>query len=273
MQTPYTFEQGRIPLLVSMPHSGIHIPANIQEKLAPVSQELTDTDWHLPLLYNMLDELGASQIQAKCSRYVIDLNRSSDDANLYPGQDTTGLCPIDTFSKQSLYLNSNHPTKDDVQQRISLYWQPYHQKIQEELKRMRDQFGVAILWDAHSIASQVPRFFDGQLTDLNFGTADQKSCAISLQNAIENSLQNDSNASQFSRVFNGRFKGGYITRQYGKPEEHIHAVQLEMSQCLYMNETIPFTYREDLAQQVQPVLKTLLQTCIEWASTYQQGQK
>ena len=267
MQTTYTFEQGQIPLLVSMPHSGIHIPADIQEQLTPVSQLLSDTDWHLPLLYNMLQELGASHIQAKCSRYVIDLNRSSDDVNLYPGQDTTGLCPIDTFDKQPLYLNSNHPTKTDVQRRVSLYWEPYHQKIQEELKRMRNQYGIAILWDAHSIASQVPRFFDGKLTDLNFGTADQKSCSLSLQSAIENSLKNTSDAVQFSHIFNGRFKGGYITRQYGKPEENIHAIQLEMSQCLYMDESIPYGYREDLAKQIQPVLKTLLQTCIDWAKS------
>ena len=264
MQPIYLFNEGQIPLLVSMPHSGILIPNDIQKQLTDIANKTIDTDWHLPLLYNMLEELGASKIQAQYSRYVIDLNRSSDDENLYPGQDTTGLCPVDTFEKHALYKNQV-PTSEEVQRRVEIYWKPYHQKIQEELNRLVSIHGIAILWDAHSIASQVPRFFKGKLTDLNFGTADQKSCSINLQNSLQKSLSSSPEASQFSQVFNGRFKGGYITRQYGKPERNIHAVQLEMSQCLYMNEESPFLYREDLAEKIQPVLKTLLQTCTEWA--------
>lgn len=264
MQPIYIFDERSIPLLVSMPHSGIFIPNDIQRQMTAIANEKIDTDWHLPLLYNMLKELGASKIQAQYSRYVIDLNRSSNDENLYPGQDTTGLCPVDTFEKQALYINQV-PSKEEVQRRVDVYWKPYHQKIQEELDRLVSLHGIAILWDAHSIASQVPRFFEGKLTDLNFGTADQKSCSLELQNELQNSLSNSPNAAQFSWVFNGRFKGGYITRQYGEPEKNIHAVQLEMSQCLYMNEESPFLYREDLAEKIQPVLKTLLQTCIDWA--------
>lgn len=264
MQPIYTFDEGSIPLLVSMPHSGILIPNDIQRQMSAIANEKIDTDWHLPLLYNMLKELGVSKIQAQYSRYVIDLNRSSNDENLYPGQDTTGLCPIDTFEKQALYIDQA-PSKEEVQRRVEIYWKPYHQKIQEELDRLVSIHGIAILWDAHSIASQVPRFFEGKLKDLNFGTADQKSCSLDLQNTLQNSLSSSPNAAQFSQVFNGRFKGGYITRQYGQPFKNIHAVQLEMSQCLYMNEESPFLYREDLAERIQPVLKTLLQTCIDWA--------
>ncbi|MBY0574621.1 MAG: N-formylglutamate deformylase [Undibacterium sp.] len=261
----FHFKQGQVPLLISMPHVGTQIPEEVAAQLAPVAQIKADTDWHLPQLYNMLDELGASLIHANYSRYVIDLNRSSDDVNLYPGQDTTGLCPTDTFAKEPLYAEGQMPTQAEVQRRVQLYWQPYHQQLQAELARLRETYGVAILWEAHSIASQVPRFFEGRLPDLNFGNADQTSCDLSLQTALEQSLKNSSDAKKFSHIFNGRFKGGYITRQYGQPTKNIHAMQLEMSQILYMNETAPFAYREDLAMQVQPLLKTLLQTCLTWA--------
>ena len=274
MQANYIFEEGHVPLLISMPHSGVFIPADIQAQLTPIAKERADTDWHLPLLYNMTKALGVSTIKAQYSRYVIDLNRSREDDNLYPGQDTTGLFPIDTFDKKPLYLNNVLPTKEEKQRRIALYWEPYHQQIQTQLERMRAQYGVAILWDAHSIASQVPRFFEGKLPDLNFGTANQTSCALSLENALENTLckvlHDSMQLSQVSHVFNGRFKGGYITRHYGKPEDHIHAVQLEMSQCLYMNEQSPYTYRPELAEKIQPILTRLLQTCIDWANKNQQ---
>ena len=264
MHPAFHFQQGDIPLLISMPHVGTTIPADVRAQLTPVADNLTDTDWHLPLLYNMLQEMGASVIQAEYSRYVIDLNRSSDDSNLYPGQDTTGLCPVDTFAKEALYPVGKMPDAAEVQRRIAHYWQPYHQQLQSELERLRAKHGVAILWDAHSIASRVPRFFEGKLPDLNFGTADQRSCAGGLQQALADTLQHRGQTA-FSHVFNGRFKGGYITRHYGQPERQIHAVQLEMSQCLYMNEAAPYAYRPDLAAQVQPQLRALLEACANWA--------
>lgn len=259
----FHFKQGTVPLLVSMPHVGTEIPDSVLAQLHPIAQRKTDTDWHLPLLYNMLDDLGASTIQAKYSRYVIDLNRPSDDMNLYPGQDTTGLCPVDTFAKEPLYRNGVGPDAAEVQDRIQRYWQPYHHQLQTELARLRELHGAVILWDAHSIASQVPRFFAGKLPDLNFGTADQKSCDIGLQQALADLMQQT--VTPYSYVFNGRFKGGHITRHYGQPQQGIHAVQLEMSQCLYMNEAMPYEYRKDLALQVQPLLTQLLTTCLTWA--------
>lgn len=268
MHPPFHFQAGQLPLLISMPHVGTHIPEQVGAQLMPVAQAKTDTDWHLPLLYNMAQELGASLIHAEHSRYVIDLNRSSDDSNLYPGQDTTGLCPVDTFAKQALYPEGKSPDAAEVQRRIASYWQPYHQRLQAELERLRALHGIAILWDAHSIASQVPRFFQGRLPDLNFGTADQQSCASGMQQALANTLQNHAPAAAYSHVFNGRFKGGYITRHYGQPERNIHAVQLEMSQCIYMDEAAPYAYRPDLAAQVQPVLRQLLSTCLSWAQQH-----
>lgn len=262
--TVYHFQQGSVPLLISMPHVGTTIPDDIAARMLPVAQEKTDTDWHLRTLYNMAQALGASIIAAEYSRYVIDLNRAPDNANLYPGQDTTGLCPVDTFAKQPLYAPGDLPDETEIQRRISTYWQPYHQQLQQELQRLLTVHGSVILWDAHSIASHVPRFFEGKLPDLNFGTADQKSCNASLQEALQACLQQSSAASAYSHIFNGRFKGGYITRNYGQPQRHIHAVQLEMSQCIYMDESAPYAYRLDLAVQVQPLLGQLLQTCLNW---------
>jgi N-formylglutamate deformylase len=270
MKQPFHFHQGDIPLLISMPHVGTTIPAEVRAQLTPLADNLADTDWHLPLLYNMAKELGASVIHAEYSRYVIDLNRSSDDSNLYPGQDTTGLCPIDTFAKEALYIDGKTPDAAEVQRRIQQYWQPYHQQLQAELERLRAKHGIAILWDAHSIASQVPRFFQGKLPDLNFGTADQQSCASGLQQALADTLQTalqmQVSEPAYTHVFNGRFKGGYITRHYGQPAQKIHAVQLEMSQCIYMDEAAPYSYRADLAAQVQPLLRSLISACQTWAA-------
>ncbi|MFZ6774168.1 N-formylglutamate deformylase [Undibacterium sp. SXout7W] len=269
MSQPFHLHAGSVPLLISMPHAGTVIAPEVAAQMLPVAQEKADTDWHLPLLYNMAQQLGASTIVAEYSRYVIDLNRAPDNASLYPGQDTTGLCPVDTFHKQALYAPENLPSADEVQRRIAAYWQPYHQQLQTELERLLDLHGHVVLWDAHSIASVVPRFFEGKLPDLNFGTADQQSCSPDLQRALQQALtqrsQQSATALTYSHVFNGRFKGGYITRNYGQPRRHIHAVQLEMSQCVYMNEAAPYAYRPDLAAQVQPLLNELLQVCIHFA--------
>ncbi|MFZ6649453.1 N-formylglutamate deformylase [Undibacterium sp. TJN25] len=272
MSKAYHFHQGSSPLLISMPHVGTEIPADIAAGMHAVADVKADTDWHLPLLYNMAQQLGASVLSANYSRYVIDLNRSTDDTNLYPGQDTTGLFPIDTFTKQPLYLDGMQPGKEQMQQRIAQYWQPYHLQLQQELERIRQQHGMVILWDAHSIASRLPRFFEGKLPDLNFGTAEGRSCDAGLQQDLAQVLKSPE-AAAYGHVFNGRFKGGHITRHYGRPEQQVHAVQLEMSQCIYMDETAPFAYRPDLAERLQPLLGKLLQACLDWAGTPRQQQQ
>jgi len=265
MTQPFHFQAGHVPLLISMPHAGTTIPADIASRMEPAALIKADTDWHMPLLYNMAETLGVSTISAEYSRYVIDLNRPKEDSNLYPGQDTTGLCPVDTFAKQPLYRTEHLPDAAEIALRIEQYWQPYHRQLQSELARLKQQHGYAILWDAHSIASHVPRFFSGKLPDFNFGTADQKSCAPELQQALQEVIEDLGSSAHITHVFNGRFKGGYITRNYGQPANRVHAVQLEMAQCVYMDEAAPYSYRPDLAARVQPVLSKLLATCLQWA--------
>lgn len=252
----FRFKQGTRPLLISMPHVGTHIPDALSRRMMPIARSVPDTDWHLEQLYNFADELGASVLAATHSRYVVDLNRPSDNANLYPGRDTTGLCPIDTFAKQPLYRMGEEPDDTEIRHRVGTYWKPYHAKLQEELARLKKEHGSALLWDAHSIASRVPRFFEGRLTDFNLGTADGKSCRPEIGERL---IEIAKAASGYSSILNGRFKGGYITRTYGRPTNGVEAVQLELSTITYMDEAPPFGYREDLARKVQPHLRMMLE--------------
>jgi len=257
----YRFHAGSIPLLVSMPHVGTDIPDDIAAGMTPAAREKADTDWHLVQLYDFLQAMGASTLSARWSRYVIDLNRPPENSNLYPGQDTTGLCPVDTFHREPLYLEGRQPTQAEVERRLAAYWQPYHTQLREELERLLALHGKVVLWDAHSIASVVPRFFEGKLPDLNFGTADGASCDPAMTEAIAGVARAHE---RYTVAVNGRFKGGHITRFYGQPERGVHAIQLEMCQSTYMDETPPFAYRADLAADVQPLLRRLVQAAADW---------
>jgi N-formylglutamate deformylase len=263
----FRFTQGSVPLLLSMPHVGTDIPDDIAARLAPCALARADTDWHLATLYDFAADMGASTLAARWSRYVIDLNRPPEDTNLYPGQDTTGLCPVDTFRREPLYRDGLAPDAADVQRRLDLYWRPYHARLRAELDRLLALHGRVVLWDAHSIASVVPRFFEGRLPDLNFGTvsstANGASCALQLQDEM---LCVAEAQDRFSFIFNGRFRGGHITRHYGDPAGGVHAIQLEMCQCLYMNEAPPFDYRPDVAGKVQPLLREFLAAAVAWVS-------
>ncbi len=268
MKKTYHFQPGDSPILISIPHAGTHIPNDIVCNMTQEALQMPDVDWHVTQLYEFAKQLHISLLSANYMRYVIDLNRPPDNASLYSCQDTTGLCPIDTFSKQAIYLTGEKPNPPAIQLRIKQYWQPYHDKLAAELQRIRELHGFAILWDAHSIASHVPRFFSGQLPDLNFGTNDLRSCDASLQLALLNTMQNSQHAKKYSYVFNGRFKGGYITRHYGKPEANIHAIQLELSQSIYMQETPPYTYNPNYAKNLNLLLSDLLEACLIWANRY-----
>ena len=257
----HTFEltRGARPLLVSMPHVGLALPPELAGQLTPEARLLPDTDWHLDRLYQFAADLGVSVIIPRFSRYVIDLNRPADDAPLYPGANGTGLIPTSTFAGHPLYRPGYAP--DDGSQRLQQYWHPYHDAVREELERLVACAGAAVLFEAHSICSTVPRLFDGRLPDLNLGTASGQSCAPELRNRASAALRAQEH---YSVVVDGRFKGGYLTREYGRPDRHIHALQLELSQATYMQEQAPFTYLPELAAQVQPVLRHLLETLLAW---------
>jgi N-formylglutamate deformylase len=257
----FRFRAGSAPLLISMPHVGTDIPDDIAATMAPIALARADTDWHLEQLYAFAQEMGASTLAARWSRFVIDVNRPPEDTNLYPGLDTTGLCPVDTFARAPLYQAGRAPSDGEVKRRLQRYWQPYHQQLRAELDRLLALHGRVVLWDAHSIASIVPRFFAGRLPDLNFGTASGASCAPELAHAVLAVAQDQQ---QFTVAVNGRFKGGFITRHYGQPHHHVHAIQLEMCQYLYMDEAAPFGYRADHAERVLPVLRGCVAAASDW---------
>ena len=268
-QPAFRFHQGTRPLLISMPHVGTHLPPAIAARLTEEARQVPDTDWHLERLYGFAGELGASILVATHSRYVVDLNRPPDNQSLYPGQDTTGLCPVDTFDKTPLYLAGDTPDDAEIDARRAALWQPYHRQLQTELDRLRAAHGTVVLWDAHSIRSVVPRFFEGRLPDLNLGTADGASCDPLLADALLaiGKQASGKQANGYSAVLNGRFKGGYITRRYGQPALGVHAVQLELTQCSYMQEALPFDYLTSQAVGIQPHLRAMLQAALAFTQS------
>jgi len=260
MSSSFSLFKGNVPLLISMPHNGEDIPSDIALRMTDTAHRVPDTDWHKDRLYDFAEKLGAYIIKPKYSRYVIDLNRDPKGVDLYPGANSTELCPTTAFDLSPLYLDGQQPDANEINQRINQYWQPYHHALEDTLNEIKSKFGCAVLLEAHSILSHVPRFFEGQLPDFNFGTADGKSCDIAL---AENIGQLD--FSPYTKVVNGRFKGGFITRAYGKPSENIHAIQLELSQDTYMNED-SLSYNDELANQVKPKLKMLVDCLLQFAN-------
>ncbi|GLU32464.1 N-formylglutamate deformylase [Trinickia caryophylli] len=260
----FTLRQGTLPLVISMPHVGTCIAPDIAATMTEAASHVDDCDWHLQRLYAFAETSGASMIVPTYARYVIDLNRPPDDANLYPGQDTTGLVPVDTFDKAPLYPPGGQPQAEEIARRRARYWQPYHDALASEIVRLKQRHGRVLLWEAHSIRSEVPRFFAGRLPDFNFGTAGGASAAPGLADALVDEVTRHGG---YTAVANGRFKGGYITRRYGVPDDGVHAVQLELAQITYMQETRPYACDEALASRVSTLLGKLVDHALRYIST------
>jgi N-formylglutamate deformylase len=244
-------------LVVSAPHAGTHIPAAIKQHLTPIGQRATDTDWHVDKLYDFVTQLGVTLLVATHSRTVVDLNRDPAGTKLYPGQAETTVCPTETFDGEPLYAGTP-PSAQDIAQRVQAFWQPYHDTLRQELDRIKQLHGSAILLDAHSIRQSVPRLFAGKLPDLNYGT---NSGAAADPELVARAMKATENRG-FSQVLNGRFRGGHITRHYGDPVQGIHAIQLEMAQTTYLDEADPETYRPARAAPLIATLENLIEALL-----------
>ena len=259
MDPTFELHRGTAPLLVSLPHDGSQIPPELAARMVPRARRAPDTDWHVARLYGIAREMGASILRPRYSRYVVDLNRPPDDVSLYPGQNTTGLCPAVQFTGEPVYVAGQAPDDAEIRARVDTYWRPYHAALQDELQRLREAHGRVVLWEGHTIrGSDLAFLFEGRLPDLNLGTADGRSCSPALQARLEAVLaaQDD-----FDWIANGRFKGGYITRHYAALDAGIDAVQLEMSQRLYMDED-SFDYDDARAPRAQAVIRRLLEAAL-----------
>lgn len=256
----FDWHEGTTPLLISVPHGGRLIPDDIAAGMTDKGRALPDTDWHVAELYGFATEIGANIVAAKYSRYVVDLNRPPGDGALYANQVSTGLCPERTFAGDAIYAEGG-VTEEEREARVARYWHPYHDAVAAKLGRLREEYGYALLWDAHSIASHVPALFEGELPALNLGTYGGRSCASGIEQALTRIVE----GAPYSSVVNERFTGGYITRHFGAPSEGIHAVQLELAQRSYMDENT-LRYDRGLSALLIPVLRELLQTYLECAA-------
>lgn len=250
----YELKIGQSPLIISAPHSGTYVPDEILFTFTEEAKELPDTDWYVDRLYkDYATAEGATFLRANYSRYVIDLNRPPNNEALYPGQAKIPLCPDITFKEDPIYREGLAPDDEEIKRRLRKFWTPYHRELAAQIERVKAQHGYAILLDAHSIEQGLSLLFEGELPDLNLGTANGESCGKALEQAAMNALEH----ANYSTVLNGRFIGGYITRHHGDPANNVHALQMEIVRSLYMDEE-GVVYRPDHAAYLIEILESML---------------
>jgi N-formylglutamate deformylase len=251
---------GDSPLVLGLPHTGTDIPPDCLSRLNATGHAIADTDWHIERLYANLVP-GVTTVRTNIHRYVIDVNRDPAGGSLYPGQNTTGLCPITDFDGQPIYLDGQIPDAAEIDRRCATFHAPYHAALAAELARITAKHGFAILYDCHSIRSHIPFLFNETLPDFNIGTNSGVSCAPEIGAAVQRICEA---AVDHSAIVNGRFKGGWTTRHYGQPARGVHAIQMELAQSTYMVEHPPWTYDGARAARLRSHLKTILTTLSDW---------
>lgn len=247
--------RGSSPVILGLPHTGTDVPAAIRARLNDNGLLLADTDWHIHRLYDgLLDD--ATTVRATFHRYVIDANRDPAGTSLYPGQNTTGLVPETDFDGKAIWKDCAAPTAADSAERLAEFHAPYHGALAAEIERVKALHGVAILYDCHSIRSHIPFLFEGKLPDFNIGTDSGRTCAPQIEKAV---VEATGAAQGYTSILNGRFKGGWTTRHYGRPQTGVHAIQMELAQSNHLaTEAVPFAYDEDKAGRLRIHLKTIL---------------
>ena len=251
---------GTSPLVLGLPHTGTDVPGDVGTEFNEVGQALADTDWHIHKLYAGLVP-GISTVRTPVHRYVIDVNRDPGGQSLYPGQNTTTLCPLTDFDGRPIYPDGMAPAADEIEARRAAYHTPYHAALEAELTRVRDMYGFAVLFDCHSIRARIPFLFEGTLPDFNVGTNSGATCDPGIERAVVDIC---AKATGYSHVLNGRFKGGWTTRHYGRPGDGWHAIQMELAQSTYMQECQPWTYQADKVARLRRHLTEILTFLSDW---------
>lgn len=266
VSTDYHLIEGEGPLILSAPHPGRLIPPELAKRLTTEALEQLDADHRVNELYDVAEALGASSLTAVWSRYVVDLNRPPDDAPLYPGQVGSGLVPTERFDGVPLYRAAETPNPREIAHRVAQYWRPYHQALERLIAISLQRHGFCLLWDCHSIDPISPRLFEGRLPDLNLGSFDGRACPSGLARAV---FAMASASPTFTSVLDGRFKGGFITRHYGRPDQKVFALQLELSYSTYLQDGPPLadgpTLDPDRVARLKPVLQSMLETFLKEA--------
>jgi len=247
-----------VPVLLSVPHCGTEFPSLLKQDFIPeLIAYPDDTDWFVHRLYDFAPSMGITLIHANYSRWVIDLNRDPAGVPLYSdGRLITGLCPTTTFTGVPLYRDRRTAVDtEEVKRRMELYFDPYHQKIGEEISTLKKQFGTVLLWDCHSIRESVPSIQKEKFPDLILGDADGTSASAPLIVSAVTVL----GGSSYSFSHNHPFKGGYITRYFGQPEQRVHALQLEMTKMNYMDDSETMYDRQRASKMAGLLKKCLLE--------------
>lgn len=248
-------------MILAFPHAATGVASDVVLRLNDEGRLLRDTDWHVDELYADLIP-GLTTITATQSRYVIDLNRDPSGASLYPGQTTTGLVPETTFDNLPIWMEGKGPNAADIETRLVTVHRPYHAAIAAEIERVRAKHGVAILYDCHSIRSVIPWLFSGRLPEFNIGTDGGRTCAPE----VEATVHRICGTSGRGTALNGRFRGGWTTRHYGKPAAGIHAIQMELAQSSYLaTEEPPFAYDPARSAELRGTLREILASLVELA--------
>ncbi len=250
----FVVREGTSPIVLGMPHVGMDVPEALAPRFNAKGRAIADTDWWIDQLYDGL-LADTTVVRATFSRYVIDANRDPSGASLYPGQNTTGVCPTTTFDGDTIYEAGQEPDDDEIAERAATFHAPYHAALSEQIARVQAKHGVCVLYDCHSIRSTIPYLFEGRLPVFNIGTNGGETCDTRIESAVKSVCEK---ADGFDHAVNGRFKGGWTTRRYGQPNKGVHAVQMELAQRVYMDEAPPWTYRPERAAAVRAHLKEIL---------------
>ena len=230
------------PVVVEIPHAGTDVPSRFLATLVAPARSLgRDADLYVDSLYADAPDVGASLLIARVSRYVIDLNRGEADVDA----DVVENGPQAPRYNHGLVWRTTSDgdralsrplTRLELEDRLDAVYRPYHRALATELERKRQKFGVAVLLAAHSMPS-VGRSTGGApgvvRADVVPGTRGRTTAAVALIDAVDALAR----TRKWSVRHDDPYAGGFATQHYGRPENGVHAVHVELSRRLYLDES------------------------------------